>query len=110
MTRRQAVTGAALNGAVVDQLLGRLADLIAERLAGWLNENEEQTADEWMDARGAADYLGLHRDTVRKLAAERGIPVHQEGRGCKLFFRRAELDDWRRLASRATRSQLRAVS
>jgi excisionase family DNA binding protein len=108
-SRRQAPTGAAMNEPVIDLLLDRLADLIAERLAVRLSENEEHAADEWIDARGAADYLGVHRDTIRKLAAERAIPVHQDGPRCKLFFCRAELDDWRR-TSRVARSRLRAVS
>ena len=69
----------------------------------------DQPPDEWMDARAAAVYLGIHRDTLRKLAAERAVPVHQDGPGCKLYFRRDELDDWRR-SGRAPRSQLRAVA
>jgi excisionase family DNA binding protein len=57
----------------------------------------EQDRDfEWLDSRQAADYLGVHRDTLRRLAAARAIPAEQDGRGCKLFFRRAALDDWRR--------------
>jgi len=94
---------------VVDQLLRRLADLVAERLGVRLSDEATQTADEWMDARSAAEYLGIHRDTLRKLAAERAVPVHQDGPGCKLYFRRGELDEWRR-SSRAGRSRLRAVS
>ncbi|MGN6869286.1 MAG: helix-turn-helix domain-containing protein [Solirubrobacteraceae bacterium] len=57
-----------------------------------------EQASEWLDARGAAEYLGVHRDTLRKLAAQRAIPTHQDGPGCKLFFRRDELDEWRRSA------------
>ena len=80
---------------MLDQLLGRLADLVAERL---LESSDACTrdADEWMDARRAAAHLGIHRDTLRKLAAQRAIPVHQDGPRCKLYFRRDELDDWRR--------------
>jgi hypothetical protein len=37
------------------------------------------------------------------------VPVHQDGPGCKLYFRCDELDEWRR-TSRACRSRLRAVS
>jgi len=65
----------------------------------------------WLDARGAAEYLGVHRDTLRKLAAQRAIPTHQDGPGCKLFFRRDELDEWRRSARpmRAATAVLRAL-
>jgi excisionase family DNA binding protein len=62
-----------------------------------------------MDAREAAGYLGVHRDTLRKLAAERAVPVHQDGPGCRLYFRRDELDEWRR-SSKAARGTLRAVA
>jgi excisionase family DNA binding protein len=40
-------------------------------------------------------HLGVHRDTIRRLAAERAIPSEQDGPGCKLFFRRSDLDAWR---------------
>jgi excisionase family DNA binding protein len=65
-----------------------------------------------MDAHVAAAYLGIHRDTLRKLAAQRAIPVHQDGPRCKLYFRRGELDEWRQSgpARRRTAASLRAVS
>jgi hypothetical protein len=49
---------------------------------------------------------------VRKLAAQRAIPVHQDGPGCKLHFRRDELDEWRRAGGPAQTfaAPLRAVS
>jgi excisionase family DNA binding protein len=105
----QAAASAAPDSPLIDQLLGRLADLVVDRLAARSGTETEQTPDEWMDARAAAVYLGVHRDTLRKLAAERAVPVHQDGPGCKLYFRRDELDDWRR-SGRAPRSQLRAVA
>jgi hypothetical protein len=40
-------------------------------------------------------HLGVHRDTIRRLAAELAIPSQQGGPGCKLFFRRSDLDAWR---------------
>ena len=80
--------------AAFDELLGHLADLVAERLAIRLVP-DAPTADEWLDRRGAAEYLGVHRDTIRRLAAERAVPSEQEGVGCKLYFRRSDLDAWR---------------
>lgn len=105
----QAATSATPDSPLIDQLLGRLADLIVDRLMARTGTEAEQPPDEWMDARAAAVYLGIHRDTLRKLAAERAVPVHQDGPGCKLYFRRDELDCWRR-ACRAPRSQLKAVA
>jgi hypothetical protein len=43
----------------------------------------------------------VHRDTVRRLAAERILPAEQAAAGCKLYFRRRELDQWRRAACSA---------
>jgi excisionase family DNA binding protein len=97
------------DGALIDEVVGRLADLVVERLMERGNSSDQQSADDWMDAREAAGYLGIHRDTLRKLAAERTVPVHQDGPGCKLYFNRDELDEWRR-ASKAPHSRLRPVS
>lgn len=98
---------AAVDPTLVDALLGRLADLVVQRLVERMADSK-QPVEEWLDARDAAEYLGVHRDTLRKLAAQRAIPAHQEGAGCKLYFRRDELDDWRR-TSRAAR-RVRAVA
>ncbi len=81
-------------GGSVDAILAHLADLVAERLMARLSVPSE-AADEWLDTRKAAEYLGVHRDTIRRLAAERAIPNEQEGAGCKLYFRRSDLDAWR---------------
>jgi hypothetical protein len=85
----------ALDDAALDTLADRLAPLLAERLG-------EQRDDEWMDARGAARYLGLtlsalHRLTTREARAKPGgIPAHQDMPGARLWFLRSELDQWRR--------------
>jgi excisionase family DNA binding protein len=105
----QAPAGTTPESALIDQLLRRLADLIVDRLTERTEAGSKQDADDWMDARAAAAYLGIHRDTLRKLAAERAVPVHQDGPGCKLYFRRDELDHWRR-SGRVPRSQLKAVA
>jgi excisionase family DNA binding protein len=97
------------DSALINQLLGLLADLVVDRLMKRTEAGSNPPADEWMDARAAAAYLGIHRDTLRKLSAERAVPVHQDGPGCKLYFHRDELDEWRRTA-KAPRSRLRAVS
>jgi excisionase family DNA binding protein len=77
--------------ALVDKLVARVAAAVVEHLG---RASSDDTA-KWLDSRSAAEYLGVHRDTLRKLAAERAIPVQQDGRGCKLFFRRSDLDEWR---------------
>ena len=82
-------------GTVFDQLIGQLADQVAAVVLERLSSNQPESVD-WLDCRHAAEYLGVHRDTLRKLAAERAIPSEQDGPGCKLYFRRADLDAWRR--------------
>jgi excisionase family DNA binding protein len=108
----EASTAGESERALVDLILGRLADLVVDRLVERTAANNGDHADEWLDARSAAEYLGVHRDTLRKLAAQRAIPVHQDGRGCKLYFRRDELDEWRRSARsmRAATAVLRGIS
>lgn len=85
----------------VDELIDWLAERVAEAIAARLRvESTHQRGADWLDSRRAAQYLGLHRDTLRRLAAERAIPAEQEAPGCKLYFRRAALDDWRRSGGR----------
>ncbi len=84
---------------VLELLLGQLAELVADRLAARLAAADSDRGDEWLDSRRAAEYLGIGRDSLRRLAAEGSIPTEQAGAGCKLFFRRSDLDGWRRAAS-----------
>jgi excisionase family DNA binding protein len=88
------------DGSVIDVLIDRLVDRVAAAVVARLvNENADR-GDEWFDSAQAAEYLGLHRDTLRRLAAARAIPTEQAGRGCKLFFRRSALDEWRQSGGR----------
>jgi excisionase family DNA binding protein len=88
---------------LIDALIDQLADRLAERLAAAANRSsplEPTGGDEWFDSRHPAEYLGVHRDTLRKLAAERALPSEQDGPNCKLYFRRSDLDSWRRSGGR----------
>jgi excisionase family DNA binding protein len=96
-------SGDAVAANLIDALISQLADRLAERLAAAANLSplhEPHGEDEWLDSRHAAEYLGVHRDTLRKLAAERAIPTEQDGPSCKLYFRRSDLDSWRRTGGR----------
>lgn len=79
---------------MLELLLGQLAELVADRVADRLAV-PTNPADEWLDSRRAAEYLGIGRDSIRRLAAEGTLPTEQAGVGCKLFFRRSDLDAWR---------------
>ena len=89
------IVPAASGPALLDQLLFHLADLVADRLIERSKTGQVESTVTWLDTKQAAEYLSVHRDTIRKLAAERVIPTHQDRPGCKLYFRRDELDEWR---------------
>ena len=48
--------------------------------------------DPWYGSAEAAQYLGMNRDTLRKLATAGAIPSEQDAPGCKRYFRRSDLD------------------
>jgi excisionase family DNA binding protein len=91
-------------GGILEQFVEVLAERVAERL-----QAAPEAEDEWLDTRGAAEHLGVHRDTIRRLAAERTLPSEQEGPGCKLFFRRSDLDAWRRAGGSTPRRLMGAA-
>lgn len=91
-------------GGILEQFIEVLAERVAERL-----QAAPEVEAEWLDTRGAAVHLGIHRDTVRRLAAEQALPSEQDGPGCKLFFRRSDLDAWRRAGGSTSRGLMGAV-
>ena len=106
MPRGRAATSSRLrdlggdDGSVIELLIDRLVDRVAAAVVARLEMDNADRGDEWFDSGQAAEYLGLHRDTLRRLAAARAIPTEQDGRGCKLFFRRSALDEWRQSGGR----------
>ena len=97
LAKRPSVPAALLGDGnpILEQLLERVADLVADRVVARLVAPRHASSDEWLDTRRAAEHLGIGRDSLRRLAAESAIPTEQAGTGCKLYFRRAELDEWR---------------
>ena len=92
---------AALLAELDDEALDELAERLAPRLAGRLGPADAQpSGDRWLDARAAAAYLGLSIHALHRLSAERRIPASQERPGARLYFRRDELDRWRREGAR----------
>lgn len=85
--------GAAILGALDDDDLAALIDLAWPKIAERLPAPAE---DGWLDSHAAARYLGVSRNALHKLSAARAIPCEQGGPGCKLWFRRCDLDAWRR--------------
>ena len=70
--------------------LDALADALAARL------NAARVDDPWMTSQEAASYLGLSLDALHRLTAARRIPFTQDTPAGRLYFKRAELDSWRR--------------
>jgi len=44
----------------------------------------------------AATYLSITVAALHQLTAARAIPFEQDGPGCKCWFKRGEVDAWRR--------------
>jgi len=80
MDRHPTISGStsqvATGNVVLDELLAHLAEIVAAKVIDRF-ARQETAADEWLDTRGASEYLGIHRDSVRRLAAERAIPAEQ---------------------------------
>jgi excisionase family DNA binding protein len=74
--------------------LSMLAALLADLLHGHQHASVGVTSPEWMNVETAAAYLDCTPERLRKLIARREIPFHQEAPGCRIFFRRQELDEW----------------
>lgn len=73
---------------VIEEIALRAAEIVAERL-----QVERQAWPEWMSVTTAARYLDVSPERLRKLQARRLLPFHQEAAGCRVFFRRSELDE-----------------
>jgi excisionase family DNA binding protein len=82
---------ATLDDVALDELADRLAPKLAARLTA-----REQPSDEWLPSSKAAAYLGISTNALHKLTAARAIPFEQDGPGCKMWFKRSALDEWRR--------------
>jgi len=73
--------------------LRRLADLLAPYLPAPAAPSE---SDRWMSSREAAEYAGTTRHALHKAMAAREVHFEQDTPGGKAWFRRADIDAWRR--------------
>ena len=87
----------ALNVEFPESVLEELVSRIKQRVLDELGGESPPGGDRWMNAREAAAYLGYGSvSPLHKLTAGRRIPFTQDVEGGKLWFKRSELDDWRR--------------
>jgi excisionase family DNA binding protein len=93
-----------------DDDLDQLAELLLPRLAGRVTSTAGQP-DGWLDSTQAAAYLGISRTALHKATAARSVPFEQDGPGCKCWFKRSDLDAWRRgEKAAAAKTQPRALT
>jgi excisionase family DNA binding protein len=72
-------------------------DMLAARVAHLVQVDDSTPPEpwpEWMSVTTAAAYLDVPVERLRKLKERGRIPFSQEGRGCRVFFRRSDLDSW----------------
>jgi excisionase family DNA binding protein len=87
--------GEALALTVPAALVEALAAAVSERILARLHTTTAaESWPEWMAIETAARYLDVSPQRLRKLVAQRRIPYHQEDKGCRILFRRRDLDDW----------------
>jgi excisionase family DNA binding protein len=77
--------------AMLDELVARFADRVAERLLAGLPEGSPPCSP-WLDVTEAADYLRCGRKRVYDLVGQSRLPVHRDG--SRLLFHRDELDGY----------------
>lgn len=69
---------------------------LAELLAPYLPVSEGAEQDRWLNTREAAEYAGTTPRALHKAMAARAIHFEQETPGGKAWFKRADIDAWRR--------------
>lgn len=73
--------------------LRRLAELLAPYLPVPATPSEP---DRWLSTREAAEYAGTSPNALHKAMAARAIHFEQDTPGGKAWFKRADIDAWRR--------------
>lgn len=79
----------------LQQLVERLAPLIVAALQDGLSDARGD-GHRWMRTAEAAGYLGMSKSELYRRAAAGAVPHAQEAPGAALYFKRSDLDAWRR--------------
>lgn len=95
MSPRAGVTDEHVGKGISIELRPAAIRAIAEQVAAILQpaRTVKELWPEWMSVETASRYLDVSPERVRKLAARGAIPSYSEGRGCRRFFKRSELDE-----------------
>jgi excisionase family DNA binding protein len=75
------------------ETIDALASVVAARVAELLPDPAD---DPWLDSRGAAAYLAIPLSTFRTWTARGELPGYQDTPSGNYYFKRSELDEWRR--------------
>jgi excisionase family DNA binding protein len=86
-------TPASLGLVLPDSLVEHIAERAAEILRASATAPHDSAWPEWMSVPTAARYLDVSEERVRKLKDRGAIRCHQEAPGCRVFFRRSDLDE-----------------
>jgi predicted DNA-binding transcriptional regulator AlpA len=81
-----------------DDDVARLVRVLAPLLAAELRHAMQAADDDdrWLRTPEAAHHLGMSVSELHRRAAAGAIPHEQEGPGAALYFKRSNLDAWRR--------------
>jgi excisionase family DNA binding protein len=72
----------------------RLKVDLREELLAEIAAARDAAAPEWLDVAAAANYLGCTKGRLYKLVQRREVAYVQESEGARLFFNRADLDEY----------------
>jgi hypothetical protein len=78
-----------------ERALRRLAELLAPYLSAPAPA-ASAAPDRWMNSREAAEYAGTTLRALHKAMAAREVHFEQDVPGGKAWFKRADIDGWRR--------------
>jgi hypothetical protein len=78
-----------------ERALRRLAELLAPYMTV-LAPAASVEPDRWMNSREAAEYAGTTRYSLQKAMAAREVHFEQDAPGGKAWFKREDIDAWRR--------------
>ena len=87
------MSGIEVRAVLDEEQLAAIAAKVRADLSTEIQPNAEPWP-EWLSVESAARYLDVAQERVRKLIARRAVPYYQEAPGCRIFFRRSELDEW----------------
>ena len=77
---------------IVDVIVAEVTKLVI--LEGTSARGASVDLPEFMSVDTAARYLDVSPERIRKLQARKKLPYYQESVGCRVLFRRTDLDEW----------------